>query len=116
MIPCPRKIAGAMPRWKRRNSDTAALNTSPSCSIAIHRRFVRAARTSTNCRTMRRRDGFEKKGGRKKASTAMPALEDNFIEVVSDHTAGDPQREEVVWTYLSSTEIAQRLERLGTPV
>lgn len=46
----------------------------------------------------------------------MPALEDNFIEVVSDHTAGDPQREEVVWTYLSSTEIAQRLERLGTPV
>ena len=25
-------------------------------------------------------------------------------------------REEVVWTYLSSTEIAERLERLGTPV
>ena len=46
----------------------------------------------------------------------MPALEDNFIEVVSDHTAGDPMREDVVWTYLSSTEIADALARLGTPV
>jgi hypothetical protein len=46
----------------------------------------------------------------------MPALEDNFKQIVHDHTAGDPLRENVVWTYLSSTEIAQRLERLGTPV
>jgi hypothetical protein len=46
----------------------------------------------------------------------MPALEDNFKQIVHDHTAGDPLRENVVWTYLSSTEIAQRLIRLGTPV
>lgn len=46
----------------------------------------------------------------------MPALEDNFVQVISDHTAGDPMREDVVWTYLSSTQIAQRLHRLGTPV
>ena len=46
----------------------------------------------------------------------MPELEDNFKQVVHDHTAGDPLREDVVWTYLSSTEIAQRLERRGTPV
>lgn len=57
-----------------------------------------------------------KKGGRPKASLAMPALEDNLIEVVSHHTAGDPMREDVVWTYLTSTEIAQRLDELGTPV
>jgi hypothetical protein len=61
-------------------------------------------------------DGCEKKGGRKPASSAQPELEDHFIEVVSDHTAGDPQREEVLWTYLSSTEIAQRLAQRGTPV
>ena len=30
--------------------------------------------------------------------------------------AGDPMREEVFWTYLSSTEIAARLSDLGTPV
>jgi len=46
----------------------------------------------------------------------MPALEDNFAQVVSDHTAGDPMREDVVWTYLSGTEVAQRLAELGTPV
>ena len=58
----------------------------------------------------------EKKGGRKKASLTMPALEDNFVQVVSNHLAGDPMQEDVVWTYLTSTEIAQRLEELGTPV
>lgn len=65
---------------------------------------------------MKPRAASEKKGGRKKASLTMPALEDNFTQVIRDHTAGDPMRQDVVWTYLSSTEIAQRLERLGTPV
>lgn len=58
----------------------------------------------------------EKKGGRKPASEAMPELEDNFHKVVSDHRAGDPLREDVIWTYLSPAEIAQQLDRLGTPV
>lgn len=57
-----------------------------------------------------------KKGGRKASCAALPALEDNFIEVIASHTAGDPMQEEVVWTYLSSTEIACRLAELGTPV
>lgn len=46
----------------------------------------------------------------------MPRLQDNFLQVVCDHTAGDPQQEEVVWTYLSLAEIAQHLNDLGTPV
>jgi hypothetical protein len=46
----------------------------------------------------------------------MPQLEDNFIEIVSQHTAGDPMREDVVWTYLSTTEIACELAELGTPI
>jgi hypothetical protein len=46
----------------------------------------------------------------------MLALEDNFVQIVSNHTAGDPMHEEVIWTYLSATEIAQRLSVLGTPV
>lgn len=65
---------------------------------------------------MKPKDESVKKGGRKKASIAAPSLEENLREVVADHTAGDPMHEEVVWTYLSSTEIAQRLHRLGTPV
>lgn len=57
----------------------------------------------------------EKKGGRKEASIASPDLERNLCQVVDDHKAGDPLREDVVWTYLSSTEIAARLDRMGTP-
>jgi hypothetical protein len=47
---------------------------------------------------------------------ALPALEDNFVAIVSNHTAGDPMREDVLWTCLSTTEIARELERLGTPI
>jgi len=47
---------------------------------------------------------------------AIPALEDNFVEVVADHTAGDPMREDLVWTYLTPPEIARHLDEMGTPV
>lgn len=57
----------------------------------------------------------EKKGGRKKASTAMPQLEDNFVEVIIDHTAGDPT-DDVIWTHLTQLEIADRLAERQTPV
>lgn len=46
----------------------------------------------------------------------MPELEDNFAEVLVDHTAGDPMDEDVVWTYLTQQEIADSLAELGTPV
>jgi len=46
----------------------------------------------------------------------MPALEDNLLETVCDHVAGDPMREDVVWTYLSSSEIAAQLDERGTPI
>jgi hypothetical protein len=65
---------------------------------------------------MKPKAASEKKGGRKKASIACPELEENLREVVRDHTAGDPMREDVVWTYLSPPEIAEQLEVRGTPV
>ena len=37
-----------------------------------------------------------------------PALEQNFLDVIGEHTAGDPQRE-VRWTNLRQREIAQRV-------
>lgn len=45
----------------------------------------------------------------------MPELEDNFVEVIVDHTAGDPT-DDVIWTHLTQQEIADRLEQSGTPV
>jgi Rhodopirellula transposase DDE domain len=44
-----------------------------------------------------------------------PTLEANFLEVLRDHTAGDPMRAEVKWTDLSRRQIADRLTAMGTP-
>jgi Rhodopirellula transposase DDE domain len=45
-----------------------------------------------------------------------PAIEANFLEVLEDHTAGDPMRAEVKWTNLSRRQIAKKLAERGTPV
>jgi len=37
-------------------------------------------------------------------------------EIVTDHTAGDPMRDEVKWTYLSTTEITAELAHAGFPL
>ena len=42
-------------------------------------------------------------------------MEENFLKVLKDHTAGDPMRVEVKWTNLSRRQISQRLKELGTP-
>ena len=44
-----------------------------------------------------------------------PLLNENFRKVLSDHTAGDPMREEVKWTNLSRRQISRRLKERGTP-
>jgi len=46
----------------------------------------------------------------------MPKLKEAFREVLRLHTAGDPDREEVVWTNLTKTEIAARLAQRGFKV
>lgn len=46
----------------------------------------------------------------------MPGLEEHFLEVMRDHTAGDPMREEVKWTYLTAQEIAEELAKRGVAV
>lgn len=46
----------------------------------------------------------------------MPQLWENFHAVVAGHTAGSPTQEEVIWTHLTSTGIAERLAELGTQV
>jgi len=44
-----------------------------------------------------------------------PALEENFLRVLRESTAGDPMRPEVQWTNLTTVGISQRLGELGTP-
>jgi hypothetical protein len=46
----------------------------------------------------------------------VPQVEESFLRVVRDYTAGDPMRENVRWTNLRQKEIAVRLAAAGTPV
>lgn len=50
-------------------------------------------------------------GGRKPYRVSHPEIDDQFLNVVRDHTAGDPMDEEVKWTNLREWEIAEALER-----
>lgn len=43
-------------------------------------------------------------------------LNENFLKVLQDHTAGDPMSAEVKWTNLSRRQIAGRMAQLGTRV
>jgi hypothetical protein len=49
--------------------------------------------------------GPKKRGGRKPAVEALPDLLSAFHAVLEDHTAGDPMKQEVLWTHLTPKEI-----------
>ena len=55
----------------------------------------------------------KKRGGRKRLIEIDPTLDENFLKVLQDHTAGDPMRAEVKWTNLSRRQIAKRMSELG---
>lgn len=50
-------------------------------------------------------------GGRKAALGSIEGLDDAFLRVITDHTAGSPMDDAVKWTHLTRGEIAQLLQR-----
>ena len=55
-------------------------------------------------------------GGRKPATEVFPQLEETFLEVVANQTAGSPTDEKVKWTNLTQEQIADRIEERGMRV
>ena len=49
-------------------------------------------------------------GGRKGYEESHPGIDEAFLDVVKNNTAGDPMQEDVLWTNLSRREIALRLD------
>lgn len=49
-------------------------------------------------------------GGRKRYDEVYIDLDEKFLDVLKDYTAGDPTNEKVVWTNLSKEEIIDRLD------
>jgi hypothetical protein len=57
----------------------------------------------------------KKGGGRKRKTSITPELHRVFLDVIAEHTAGDPQHG-IRWTNLKPREIAQRITKAGIPV
>jgi transposase len=55
-------------------------------------------------------------GGRKSALASHEAIDELFLAVLQEHTAGDPMNEQVKWTNLSVEVIKQRLKEAGIAV
>jgi len=50
-------------------------------------------------------------GGRKRYDEHHPDIDEQFLNVLKEHTAGDPMDEKVVWTDLTPDEISKLLEQ-----
>jgi len=59
-----------------------------------------------------RRDG----GGRKKIMKKIENIDEIFLEIVKDHTAGSPMDEEVKWTNLGQKAISKAFQERGYKV
>ena len=50
-------------------------------------------------------------GGRKPYTETHPDIDEKFLDVLADHTAGDPMNESIRWTNLFPQEIVERLAK-----
>jgi hypothetical protein len=63
------------------------------------------------------RDGIRKPGGgRKPIRNTYPKLDQVFLSVLKEHTAGDPMNENIIWTDLTRLEIVELLKNNGINV
>lgn len=55
-------------------------------------------------------------GGRKTRESEIPDLNERFLEVLKNHTAGEPMSEKIKWTNLTQQQIVEGLKAQGTIV
>lgn len=55
-------------------------------------------------------------GGRKKIFQTLTNLDENFLLVLKNYTAGDPMNEQIKWTHLTQEQIASALKEQGIKV
>lgn len=49
--------------------------------------------------------------GRKAKSDEIPSLDQKILDILANHTAGDPMKEDVIWTNLSAGQISELLKK-----
>lgn len=54
--------------------------------------------------------------GRKSAFETHPGLDETFLKVIAQHTAGSPMSDTLKWTHLTRQQIAQLMQTEGTTI
>src|SRR5215207_7563170 len=101
-----KRTGGGMQPSRLKSSGMAGFTMWRNYLTATPTRSIAAVKMSNNCRTMTPSDAFGKKGGRKHASSAMPALLEAIEDRVAEHTAGSPVDEHLLWTNRSPRQIS----------
>ena len=57
-----------------------------------------------------------KGGGRKQSINSIPDLDEKFLDVIRNYTAGDPMDEKIRWTNLTHQQIADKLKEVGVEI
>lgn len=85
--------------------------------LGCHRKTIRRGITELKDPRTLPKDRIRRQGGGAKSKLeTIDGLDAAFLEIVRDDTAGDPMREEVLWTNLAHQEIANRLRERGMDV
>ena len=69
-----------------------------------------------NPETIQRDKIRAKGGGRKKSIDIIPNIDEKFLGILKDFTAGDPMDEKIRWTNLTLQQIADKLKKEGIEV
>ena len=85
----------------RNTVSKGALEASGSCSREVHQQIGKDKRKPRIRKPGGGRHSYEKKFG--------PEVDENFLDVLRDHTAGDPMDEKVRWTHLTVAQIIAAL-------
>lgn len=102
-----------MRQSRRKRSGMAGLLISRSFSVVIPRPSRVVSMTSINCRLIWPGNESEKKGGRKKASSAHPGIVEQLEEIAEVHTAGSAVQPNQVWVSQSAQFFSHRLAEHG---
>ena len=55
-------------------------------------------------------------GGRKRCIDVIENIDEVFLSVLKEHTAGDPDNEKIKWTNLTQEEICKRMKEQGISI
>ena len=58
----------------------------------------------------------KKGGGRKSCIDIIEGIDEVFLSVLKEHTAGDPDNENIKWTNLTQKEISKRMKEAGISI